>query len=59
MHIFFLLFGNRQSDNVVCRAVHKMQHIQAGWFNVLACVNEKLASVPGVGFEITFLGSEQ
>jgi hypothetical protein len=36
-----------------------MQHIQAGWFNVLACVNEKLASVPGVGFETIFLRSEQ
>jgi len=36
-----------------------MQYIQAGWFNVLACVNEKLASVPGVGFETTFLGSVQ
>jgi hypothetical protein len=36
-----------------------MRHIQAGWFNVLACVNEKLGSVPGIGFDTTFLGSEQ
>jgi hypothetical protein len=36
-----------------------MHHIQAGWFNVLTCINEKCASVSGVGFETTFLGSEK